>query len=208
VTTSRRDFRGRHHVRSLQFSLELLDVFPVTSVAEPGAIKQALESIEIEVGNMNFTVRHNSLLADATAVRAAVLTRAPHPAPILGARLQKQKRDPTENGGGDHDPGDGYEVHLFYSPIGVGETRLVLPMTLICDHSNPSRGRRATPESLAGATTYPSTACRRQLGRRASERKLSAAGHISRASCQPPVSRPQWSHCNQRRADDRATRSS
>ena len=95
----------------------------------------------IEVGDVNLTVRRNSFLADAKIVSAAALTRAPHPAPILGARLQIQKRDPTENGGGEHDPGDGYDVHLFYTPIGVGDTRLVLTNDFDLRSFNPSRGR-------------------------------------------------------------------
>ena len=59
--------------------------------------------------------RHNILLADDTAVRAAVLTRA-HPAPIPGPRLKIQKHDPTYCGGGEHDSGDGHEVHLLLPP--------------------------------------------------------------------------------------------
>ncbi len=137
----------------------------------------------------------------------SALTGASHPAPILGARLQIQKHDPTENGGGEHNSRDGYEVHLFYSPLGVGDTRLL--MTSICDLSTHHAGEAPRPETPRGRhAPYPSTACRRQLGRTGSERKLSTACQFSRASCHPAVSRPQWSHCNQRRPADRAMRSS
>ena len=68
--------------------------------------------------------RHNILLADDTAVRAAVLTRA-HPAAIPGPRLKIQKHDPTYCGGGEHDSGDGHELHLLLPPVGAGDTRLV-----------------------------------------------------------------------------------
>jgi hypothetical protein len=108
----------------------------------------------IEVGDMNLTIRHNSLLADATTVSAGVLTRAPHPAPILGARLQKPKREPTENAGGEHDPGDGYDVHFFSRPSGWVKLVPYFANDFDSRSFNPSRGRGARPESLAGAKTY------------------------------------------------------
>lgn len=108
----------------------------------------------------------------------ALLARAPHPAPILGARLQAQKRDSAQSRDGEHHPGDDDEVHLVNSPYRSGDTRLALTNDSNLRSFNPSCGRSGDARIASGP------------------------------SCQPAVSRPQWSHCNHRRADDRARRSS
>ena len=86
---------------------------------ELAKLREQLLSIEARL-----QPRHNILLADDTTVRAAVLTRA-HPAPIPGPRLKIQKHDPTYCGGGEHDSGDGHEVHLLLPPSERRDTRFV-----------------------------------------------------------------------------------
>jgi hypothetical protein len=98
-------------------------------------------------------------------------------------------------------------MFIFYAPVAVGDTSRPLLMTLMRDHSTETwakgdarvvRGRHELvlrPLAVARLAVEP-------------ERKVSAAGQVSRANCQPAVSRPQWSHFNQRRTDDRAMRSS
>jgi hypothetical protein len=49
---------------------------PDPGVPETGAIKQALESLVIEVGDLNLTVRHNSVLADAPVLGAAMFNQS------------------------------------------------------------------------------------------------------------------------------------
>jgi hypothetical protein len=80
-------------------------------------------------------------------------------------------------------------------------------MTFMRDHSTDTRAKgdgrvvRGRHELILRPLAVTSLAVEPEC-------KSSAAGQVSRASCQPAVSRPQWSHCNHRRTDDRAMRSS
>ena len=56
---------GSTDVRSLQFSFELLDVFPGHEHSRAWRHQAGPDSLEIEVGDMTVTAPHDSLLADA-----------------------------------------------------------------------------------------------------------------------------------------------